>query len=256
MFPEQRYQLIQKQVEETGFVSVEQLQELTGCSAATIRRDMSKMIELGNVRRAIGGIVPASASDMDDPQSSFTTRVTVNREEKARVGIAAQQLIESGDILFIHGGTTCFEVARHIGRDKNLTVITDHLGIASVLRKNPRVELILLGGKLGKKQQLLSGPVTIRTLEFFNPNKTIMGAGGISLEKGVTNFDYYGAEIEQRIVELAKELIFVLDHTKFCRDVLCQISPINKIGAIVTNTELDERIVAQYRELNINVILG
>lgn len=256
MFPEQRYLLIQKKVEECGFVSVEELCRITGCSDATMRRDISRLAETGTIRKTIGGIVPTALSEKDDIQSPYTTRLTVNHDIKRRIGIATQRLIENGDILFIHGGTTCLEVAKHIDAAKTLTVITDHLGIVSVLRNHPKIELFLLGGKVENTQQLLTGPMVTKMLESFNPNKTIMGGGGISLEKGITNFDYFGAEIEKRIVELSNQLIFVLDHTKFTQDVLCRIAPIEKINTIVTDSELGEDVITQYRQRSINVVLG
>ena len=256
MFPEQRYALIQKLAEESGFVSLDELRRHAECSDATIRRDIARLAEIGAIRKATGGILPSSAPAEDDTQTPYTERLTVNHDAKRRVGIAAQQLIDDGDILFIHGGTTCLEVATHIGKDKELTVITDHLGIVSALRRNPHVELFLLGGKVKNTQQLLTGPMVTRMLETFNPNKTIMGGGGISLAKGVTNFDYFGADIEQRIVELANNLIFVLDHTKFAKDVLCQIAPIETIDAIVTNAELDDAIASEFEGAGINIVRG
>jgi DeoR/GlpR family transcriptional regulator of sugar metabolism len=256
MFPEQRYMVIQDTAREQGFVSLDQLCDITQSSEATIRRDIAKLLKEGKIEKVLGGIVPADTSDNNDPQSPLLSRMVENHDEKERIGKAAQALIEDGDIVFIHGGTTCLEVAKYIDRKKSLTVITDHLGIVSVLRNSTNIELFLLGGKVENKQQLVSGPMVVAMLETFNPNKTIMGCGGISLEKGVTNYHYYGAEIEKKIIELSNELIFVMDHTKFHRNGLCQISGIDAIDTIVTDNGLESHLVESYRSHHINMILA
>ena len=50
---------------------------------------------------------------------------------------------------------------------------------------------------------IVIGPTIVKMLEEFNPSKIIMGAGGITEEKGVTIYDFIGASY---FTKLAKKL--------------------------------------------------
>ena len=55
MISEKRQSLILQELKKKDFLSLQELIERTGCSASTIRRDLSKLQQLGRLQRVHGG---------------------------------------------------------------------------------------------------------------------------------------------------------------------------------------------------------
>ena len=103
---------------------------------------------------------------------------------------------------------------------------------------------------------IVIGPTIVKMLEEFNPSKIIMGAGGITEEKGVTIYDFIGASYFTKLVKKVDEKIVVSDHSKFGRNVLAQVIPLDEINTIITDGELPPGYIEVFKNLHINCILA
>src|SRR5918998_3408079 len=83
MMPEQRQQRMAELVRETGSVTVPELEEEFGVSAATARRDLAVLESQGKVKRTHGGAVVPGLTQHED---SFQQRLGEAVEAKKRPG--------------------------------------------------------------------------------------------------------------------------------------------------------------------------
>jgi DeoR/GlpR family transcriptional regulator of sugar metabolism len=256
MFPDERYEKIIQQSKVANFTPIEQLCKLTNSSEATIRRDIIYLSKNNKIRKARGGILSVMNTRNFENSFGHEARAEISPSKKERIGIAAQQLIKDRDIIVLHSGTTCEEVAKNIADSTILTVITNGLEIVSALRNKRNVEVIFLGGKVDYVQNMTTGPMLSEMLEKLNPNMTIMGAGGISDEKGITNYSYIGSIFEREIVKQASELIFVIDDTKFGKNVLHQLANLQETDVIITNKEIDPIHLKMMKKHEIRYVLA
>ena len=153
MLPIHRYDTILSAVKEQKFLTLEELLDLTGSSLSTLRRDLSHLEEEGRIKKTMGGISPVEKKHSDVLPDLWIDRQSAHLEEKKRIAVQAQQLIENDDIILLFNGTTTSLVAEHIDPEKNLTVITNGLDVVYALRKKRNVKLILLGGIVSFDQQ-------------------------------------------------------------------------------------------------------
>src|ERR671917_2397004 len=77
--PERRQQRIAMLVRETGGVTIAELEEELGISAATARRDLAVLERHGKVKRTHGGAIPPGLTQHED---SFQQRLGEAVEQK------------------------------------------------------------------------------------------------------------------------------------------------------------------------------
>jgi len=249
----ERQQQIAQFIRERKRATVAELSERFGVSEATIRRDLEKLDGQGEIRRAHGGAV---AVERAAPEPPVVHRLVENEEEKRRIGRAAAQLVQDGEIIFLGSGTTTLEVARNLGGKKDLTVITNALNVANQLAGKQDITVIVPGGLLRHSELSLIGHITEQALEELRADKVIMGMRAISIEEGLTN-DYLPETMTDRtIIQFAPEVILVADHSKFGKVSTALVAPITSIHKIVTDAGTPPQVVADLRARRIEVIIA
>ena len=115
-----------------------------GVSADTIRRDLDLLSVGGFVRRTHGGAVPADY--LVQGGSSSAQRNGSRIAEKKRIAQCTSELIEDGESVILNGGSTTRLFAFELGGKKDLTVVTNSLGIAAALSRQTVRDIVVLGG--------------------------------------------------------------------------------------------------------------
>ena len=99
----------------------------------------------------------------------------------------------------LSGGTTTTEVARRL-RDRELTVVTNAVNIASELVISETIRLVVTGGVARPQSYELIGPLAERTLDGLNVDVLFLGVDGINAS-GVTTHDEVEAQTDRKMVE-------------------------------------------------------
>jgi DeoR/GlpR family transcriptional regulator of sugar metabolism len=249
----ERQQQIAQFIRQHKRATVVELSERFDVSEATIRRDLEKLDSEGEIRRAHGGAV---AVERAAPEPPVVHRMVENEEEKRRIGQAAAQLVQDGDVIFLGSGTTTLEVARNLDDRKNLTVITNALNIVNQLAGKQNITVIVTGGLFRHSELSLIGHITEQALKELRADKVIMGMRAISIEEGLTN-DYLPETMTDRtIIQFAPEVILVVDHSKFGKVSTALVAPITSVHKIVTDAGISPQIVADLRAGGMEVIVA
>ena len=106
MLTQERYRLITEAVEKNQAVTVEQLVNEIGASAATIRRDLTALDELGKVKRIRGGAA-AVEQEFLTSEDDVDTKYEKNVAEKKAIAEYAASTIQNDDFIYIDAGTKC-----------------------------------------------------------------------------------------------------------------------------------------------------
>lgn len=86
--------------------------------------------------------------------------------------------------------------------------------------------------------------------------KSFIGAGGITIENGVSDFNMEEAVTRKAIVERSKEVFVAADSSKFGRNVSINIVPLNKIDYIITDSYLDKSMLNSFKKIKTKIILA
>lgn len=251
LLKEERLRLTLEALREQGKVTVPELSSIFGVSEITIRRDLNELARQGLVRRAHGGAVyPIEAP----PEPPVIQRMQENRDLKIRIARAAARLIAPGDTIFLSSGSTTTYLARQLVDRKNLTVVTNSISVATELAIAEGITVVVLGGMLRASELSMVGHITEQALREVRIDKVIIGMRAVSPQAGLTN-DYLPEIMTDRaILQVAPENILVVDHTKLGKTASAYVAPIDRITRLVTNREADPALLAQIRQLGIEVI--
>ena len=249
----ERQQQIAQFIRQHKRATVVELSERFDVSEATIRRDLEKLDSEGEIQRAHGGAV---AVERAAPEPPVVHRMVENEEEKRRIGRAAAQLVQDGDVIFLGSGTTTLEVARNLDDKKNLTVITNALNVVNQLAGKQNITVIVTGGLFRHSELSLIGHIAEQALKELRADKVIMGMRAISIEEGLTN-DYLPETMTDRtIIQFTPEVILVADHSKFGKVSTALVAPVTSVHKIVTDAGTSPQVIADFRAKGIEVIIA
>lgn len=247
-------------IEEHGFVRVADLSSLFGVSEVTVRSDLDQLAQASLIDRVHGGAMvrgrtSMAGSPIEETEPSFEESVDTLTDEKDAIGRAAASLVSSGDSLIIDVGTTTTAVAHALTERTDLddvVVFTNGLTIAMQLEPTiPRFTVILTGGKLRPRQHSLVNPMGSGILEQINVTMAFIGCNGIHPTDGITNINLPEAQIKNRMIEAAGEVVVVADGSKVGKVSVARIARIDDVDRLITTNSAPSVLLDQIRDLGV-----
>lgn len=249
MFAIQRSEEILRILEKEGIVHVNDLVQHFNVSDVTIRKDLNKLQSQGLITKTHGGAV---LNEVSSP-SIITPSTIINNTNalKDNLAQAAYQYIQKGDTIFLGSGYTCASLANHIKRSDDISIITNNLEAALILKDKCRT-LILIGGEV-----VVYGNYAFTTnnqireyLQSFNINKAITSSSAIDKNFGVSVSTEVSNQIIQAVTDVAFSWYLLVDQSKFN-----QVSPYKVADVASVDTILTDKLHEGYESFtNIKVI--
>jgi len=200
--------------------------------------------------RTHGGALPA---DRNPVELAFEVRERLNREEKIRIGQAAASLVQDGDSIALDASTTAMYLARFLRDRRELTVLTNGIRVAMEFAGRPGITVLMPGGMLRWEAFSLVGTWGEDLLRRMHIHKAFVGAKGLTLEEGLTDVNPEEVRLKQAIVETAKEVIAILDHTKWGRVAFATFCPLERIRLVITDVQAPSELVEAVRRRGVEV---
>lgn len=249
MLKSKRIQEIQEYVLKHQTVSLDELVTTFNVSKNTIRRDIQRLVERGEIKKVYGGV-----SVNNTTLISFHERQTQNQAQKKIIGKLAGQFVEDGDIIFIDSGTTTLEMFGFI-KEKNVTVVTNNLAFIIDSLPYENLNIISIGGILQRKTNSYASFTETNILKRYNVNKAFMASTGVSLSHGVTNASPVESELKETAVSRSSEVFLLVDHGKFDKHGLVTFCDLSDIDYLVTDQMPEEKYLDYSHRHDIQVIV-
>ena len=250
-----RRAMILNLLESNNEVSVTELSKTLHTSEVTIRKDLTILQDRNLLVRTRGGAIRRPVENQNEDTAIGQKRM-FNFREKERIGALAATLIQDGDNIMLDSGTTTLEIARHLDRFTNLTIITNAMNIAVELMRYKRFTVIILGGHVRINSHSTVGPLALNTLSHFSNYKLFLGVDSFSLDSGISTPSLEEAMLNQAMIAQARETIAVFDSSKFNKRSFCHITNVEQIQAIVTDNDLPQGMATRLREKNVKLYLA
>ncbi len=224
-----------------------------GVSEMTIRRDLTELESEGVLQRVHGGAVALAGTDRE--RTPFALRRAENEDSKRAIARAVVDLITDGETVLLDIGTTCLYIAAELRRRSGLVVVTNSINAALEVAAGSAHQVILLGGQLhGSSEHSLVGPAAIESLRQYRVDKLVLGAGGITLDRGLVYFDPQEVEVRRAMLEVSARVIVAADHTKFGRDSFVALAPLERASVIVTDRPPEAAFAAELRRRQVRLV--
>ncbi len=252
MFPEERRNTIIDTLKKYGCRGVADLAKDLDVSEVTIRQDLDILQGARILRRTHGGAILNLKTGFEEPFQADTSSF---KEEKARIGKAATDLISDGETIIMDAGTTVLEAAKNISSKRNCTVLTNALNIAMVLEDNPDITVMVTGGTLRHDFHLLVNPYGDLILNRIQADLALIGVSGIVAEHGITNANIAEAEMKRLFLKSARKRVVLADSSKIGNVALVKIAELSDIDLLITDTQADPVELTLLKEKGLKVQL-
>jgi len=253
MMKEERLQRILDVILKAGHAKAGDLAENFGVSEITIRRDLNALAERGFVRRAHGGAIVSTTVAVEPP---IIQRMTQEKEYKEAIARTAAAMIKDGESIFIGSGSTVAYVARHLSNHKNLTVVTNALNVSTELATAVAISVVVLGGMMRREELSLIGHIAEQSLQEVTFDKVIIGIPAIDLKASLTNDFLPEVMTDRTILNQAREVILVADHTKCGRVGSAFVAPLNRVNTFITDIYTPPEFLEGVRAQGVKVIVA
>lgn len=228
-----------------GEVRIQDLKEQFSVTEMTLRRDMEKLEQLGILKRTFGGAISVT--------QSIVERSVQRMEEKLRIGRCAAEAIQSGESVFIDGGTTTMQIVRHLPVGCAITAVTNALNVASALLER-QIRTIVLGGVALEATSTLVGPMAVESIGRMAFDRIFLGASGVNAQHGFSNSDLYEAELKRAAIERASQVNIVADCSKFDEKVLVSFAPLTRVHRLYTDRRPEGVLAEACDEAGVTII--
>ena len=242
---QQRHQAISDLLEGGKEVTIQDLAKRFQVSEMTVRRDLDKMEQTGQVRRTHGGGIPAPRMVFE---FDFLTNRKSNALAKRAIAAEAAKLVEPGHRIILNSGTTTLALAHALRDHEDLVVITPSLAVASELQFAQGIEVVLLGGVLNKGTLDLTGLATESMLEIFTADIAFQGANGVGTDGAIYTNNLKMASVDQRIRHKADRCYVLCDSSKLGKTALARYGALSMYDALITDDGVKPLHLERFQE--------
>lgn len=231
MTQQQRQALILEKIQQSGFVTIDELVDHFKVTPQTVRRDLNQLAKVQKISRHHGG----AAIESSTVNTDYQTRKIMDLQAKEKIAAELVSMIPDGASLFINIGTTTETIARALLKHKGLQIVTNNLNVASILGAKEDFSVVIAGGEVRHRDGGVIGETTEDFIKKFRMDFGIIGISGIDLEGSLLDFDYREVRVAQAIIANSQQVILAADHSKFGRNAMVRLGNIDQANHFFTD---------------------
>lgn len=225
-------------------VTMEDLCKEFQVSMNTVRADVAYLVKTGAVEKIYGGVRAISHKQVP----LFTSRTMLSPDQKHRIAVQAEKMVEDKDIIFIDAGTTTMHLIDCLDPAKHVTIVTGNLYVIQKAYDHENVELIVLPGTMNRRTNSVSDVSSLEYLSRYQFNKAFMGVSGVSEDGWLNVSTYIEYEIKRTALKKCQLAYLLVDSTKFKGTGLMSYGNLKDMTRIITDKGCPD-FVSEYCEV-------
>lgn len=254
MHERERWQKILTLVRERRVVRVTDLMQVLQASSATLRRDLFKLEQMGQLKRVHGGAEAIQASQQSHLSTrAFNVSQTLNADRKRAVARVAASMCEDGDSIIINAGSTTSFMAEFL-RERRMQVLTNSVPISHELIATSENRIVLPGGEVYREQGIILSPFDEDAIQHFTASKMFMSCYAIT-QMGIIEGDPLIARAEAKLLTRAEKLIVIADSSKFEQRGSMAVCQLSRVSTLITDSGAPKAILDVVRAAGVEVIV-
>lgn len=193
-------------------------------------------------------------------QDVFHDLKAIVRDLRRQIGKAAASYVETGEIIILDAGSTTVSMAgfladRASAGSQHITVITNSLDVFNRLRGQPHISLILTGGEFDSASNAFVGRSAQLVLRERRADKAFIVAAGVSSAFGVSSLDGREAEMRLAMMNAAREVVVLADHTVLGMESNVRVSDLDTVNTLITDAGVPSEQTLDLRQRGIKVVV-
>ncbi len=251
MYAEERQLEILRRARAEGRVDVTALADAFKVTSETVRRDLTTLERAGVLRRVHGGAILMERLGFEPALATRDSALTDEKERIAKVALA--EVPDEGAII-LDAGTTTARLAQALPLDRELTVVVNSPAIAAVLGPRENLTVLQLGGRVRGRTLATVDDWALRPLAEIYVDVAFIATNGCSVERGLTTPDPAEASVKRAMINSARRVVLLADHTKIGYDHLARFGELTDVDLLITDTGLADDLVTEVEAVGVRVI--
>ena len=238
-----RLEAVLQLLQENTTASISEIADLFQVSQMTIRRDLQKLAEAGQVIRIPGG---ARIEHWHGMERGFFERLEKMSPAKRSIGKAAASLVRDGESVVFDSGTTTLYAARELRFHHNVVVVTFSLAVLEELASAEKIRVELTGGVYRPSSHDLIGRGVADSLKSIYADHVMFGASAVSFKRGVMVED---PDAQRELLQAGKQKVLLVDSSKIGVEATYRLCGIEDCDLIVTDRMLPQPHLERLRQI-------
>lgn len=250
MIPDQRREVLLRELRAHQVLSVAQLTELLGVSHMTVRRDIGALEEAGRLVSVPGG---ARIASQVAREPTFEEKSLVERQQKLAMARAVAGRVRDHTAVYLDAGTTTRELLPHLRELTGITVVTNDFPIVMEAMELGGLEIIHVGGHVDRVNRSSVGALASATLERIAIDVSFISTAVWDLHHGVTTPSEAKVVVKQAAIAAARTSVLMASSSKFGSFGMYRIAALDAFDAVVTDWGLGAEESQQLREAGVRL---
>ncbi len=229
-----RQRLVYRLVLENGSVEVADLARRFAVTAETIRRDLSELQSSGLLRRVHGGAVLQESAGHEP---MLIARDVQRPVEKLRIAEAAARLVPERGSVMMDSGSTLQRLAEVFPSGRAAHVLTNSLPCALTLSERGVEPVTVLGGQVRSNTRAMVDASTVDAVRELLVDVLFISCDGLSFRRGLTTPYRDESMVKRAMIQSAKRVIALVDHSKLGNSQLYPYARFNEIDVLITDDQ-------------------
>lgn len=251
MLPAQRITLIKDILLDKKSIDTSTLSNYLDVSEVTIRKYFDQLEKEGFLKKVHGGAVLNS----DESPSASSDEDTLSQHEIS-IALAASDLVNDGDSIFIGSGNLCFALAAHLHAKKELSVVTTNINAVGHLQKAAS-NIYLLGGDVqtdGDGFLYSGGSSCLQQLSRVYVSKAFFSVDALDMNAGITTNEVFQLELLQAVTRITAQPVILASSHTFDRIALHRFGPLQSFPLYITDNQIPDSYKNYFYSNNIRLI--
>ncbi|KQN30337.1 DeoR family transcriptional regulator [Sphingomonas sp. Leaf34] len=214
-------------------------------SDETIRRELRQMEADGSIERIHGGARLAKTAE----EGAFEVRLGRNAAAKQRIATAVSLLVDDGQSLYIDASSTSHYAARALRSKRDLTIVTNALGVVQELGGRNGNRVYAAGGELDDRYRAYFDSDARAYLSRFRPRLAIISTESVDPVAGFTNYHVGEAALCRQMIAQSERVLIAVDASKFDRCSVAAVATFTEVDILVADRAPGEAYAAAMETL-------
>ena len=154
------------------------------------------------------------------------------------------EVVQPGQVVFVDGGTTAVQLARHLPPALRATVVTHSPSVAVELVGHAGVEVVLIGGRLFKHSVVAVGAAAVEAIARFHADLYFMGVTGVHAQAGLSTADMEEAAVKRALMAAAGDTVVMASSEKLGAASPYVIAPLDAVATVLVAPEAPKAALA------------
>ena len=237
-------------------MSVKEIAQILNVSEMTVRRDLTDMEKDRVIQRTHGGARLFNSASLVGENYVVGEQTQKNAQAKSTIGLKAASLVRPNETIFLDSGSTTPFIAKYIDKELPITVLCYTFLNALEFYNRKNTNLILSGGFYDRDSTVFHNSECHAFLRGIRADKAFISAAGVDSKLGLTTYFYFEADMKRLMIQSAKQIILVVDSTKFGKTSISHFADLDQVQTVITDNAIREEDAAMLRDRGIDLIIA